>query len=719
MKIFSQMDETDCGAACIAMISKHYGLQRSITSIRQVAGTDTKGTNLAGMVQAAKELGFDARALKGDANALNTTLPMPFIVHLARTSEKGTLLHFAVVRKISKKKIYLLDPDPDYGKFSISKEAFLKEWTGYVIFLNPTNEFKKEKSNKSLLFHFLPVLKPHAKTLALSSIASVILIVFGILSSFYFRYIIDEVLFSNATFTLLTFSIGMLFIVILQAILGALRNALLTHFAFKTDLHLIFSYFSHILHLPLSFFDTRKTGEIISRFEDAGKIRNALSQAVISVVMDTAMILIVGPVLFAINRTLFFIVLLTVPFSSLILYIFSKLYRTQYKKLMNENAELQSYLVEAVNGSSTIKALNAESLVFSEYEKKQMKLTWTGWKAAHITIYQTMSTELIKQIGSTVLFWVGSYFIIKGKFSVGTLISFNALAAYFTGPLERLVNLQASLQEAFVAANRLGEILELELEQDEEKKFIEPETVEGNIVFQDVAFRYGTRKYVYENISFAIQKGQWIAFVGPSGCGKTTLIKLLLKFYLPESGSIHIDNYDIRDLDASAIRSHIGYVPQDIFLFSGSIADNIALHKPSATLEEIMEAAQKTGAHEFINTLPDRYNTILGERGATLSGGEKQRLALTRAVLGSPQVLILDEATSNLDTVSEKLVHQTIETLRKERITTILIAHRLSTVVNCDTIFVIDKGQIVQKGPHKELVKKEGLYQRLWEGTVI
>ena len=267
--------------------------------------------------------------------------------------------------------------------------------------------------------------------------------------------------------------------------------------------------------------------------------------------------------------------------------------------------------------------------------------------------------------------------------------------------------------------SRLGEILELELEQDEEKKFIEPETVEGNIVFQDVAFRYGTRKYVYENISFAIQKGQWIAFVGPSGCGKTTLIKLLLKFYLPESGSIHIDNYDIRDLDASAIRSHIGYVPQDIFLFSGSIADNIALHKPSATLEEIMEAAQKTGAHEFINTLPDRYNTILGERGATLSGGEKQRLALTRAVLGSPQVLILDEATSNLDTVSEKLVHQTIETLRKERITTILIAHRLSTVVNCDTIFVIDKGQIVQKGPHKELVKKEGLYQRLWEGTVI
>lgn len=719
MKLIQQLDETDCGAACIAMIAIHYGLHRSITSIRQVSGTDTKGTNLAGMVQASKKLGFDAHALKGNADALTPDLPVPFIVHLARPSDRGTLMHFAVVKKITKNKVFLLDPDSSFGRHSMPKEEFLKIWTGYVIFLTPAKEFKREKGSGSLLFQFLPILKPHAKTLALACVASVILIVFGIVSSLYFRYVIDEILFSNAKLSLAAFSIGMLCIVILQAVMGAVRNTLLTNFAFKTDLQLIFSYFSHVLHLPLSFFDTRKTGEIISRFEDAGKIRNALSQAVISVIMDTAMILVVGPVLFAVNKTLFFIVLLTVPFSSVILYIFSKLYRKQYKKLMSENAEVHSYLVESINGSATVKALNAESLVFNEYEKRQMKMTWTGWKAAHLSIYQGMSTELVKQIGSTALFWVGSFLIIQGEFSIGTLISFNALASYFTGPLERLVNLQASLQEAFVAANRLGEILELELEQDEEKRFIEPAAIEGNIQFNDVAFRYGTRKYVYEKLSFTIEKGQWAAFVGPSGCGKTTLIKLILKFYVPESGSIHIDKYDIRDLDASSLRTLIGYVPQDIFLFSGTIAENIALHKPSASLEEIMEASQKTGAHEFINSLPDRYNTVLGERGATLSGGERQRLALTRALLGSPQVLILDEATSNLDTVSEKLVHQTIEKLRSERITTILIAHRLSTVVNCDKIFVLDKGLIAEAGTHEELVQADGLYKKLWDGVVV
>lgn len=719
MKYIQQLDETDCGAACIGMVARYFGLQRSITSIRQEAGTDAKGTNLAGMVQAAEKLGFTAQALKGNADSLTKDLPVPFIVHIARQTDKGTLLHFAVIKKISKTKVYLYDPDPIFGKFSMLKEDFLNIWTGYVVFLSPSKEFKKENRSSSLLFQFLPILKPHSKTLVLACVASIILIIFGILSSLYFRYIIDEILFSNAKLSLAALSIGMLFVVILQAVMGAVRNTLLTNFAFKTDLQLVFSYFSHVLHLPLSFFDTRKTGEIISRFEDAGKIRNALSQAVISVIMDTAMILIIGPVLFTINKTLFFIVILTVPFSSIILYVFSKLYRKQYKKLMSENAEVHSYLVESINGTATVKALNAENLIFNEYEKRQMKMTWTGWKAAHLTIYQSMTTDLIKQIGSTVLFWVGSFLIIQGNFSIGTLISFNALATYFTGPLERLVNLQASLQEAFVAANRLGEILELELEQNEEKSFIQPTSLEGAIQFKDVSFRYGTRKYVYEQLNFSIDKGQWNAFVGPSGCGKTTLIKLLLKFYLPESGSIHIDNYDIRDLDASSLRSLVGYVPQDIFLFSGTIAENIALHKPTATLEEIIETAQKTGAHEFISDLPDRYNTVLGERGATLSGGERQRLALTRALLGAPRILILDEATSNLDTVSEKLVHQTIEKLRTERITTILIAHRLSTVVNCDKIFVLNNGSIVECGTHKELRAANGLYQQLWEGSVL
>lgn len=270
-RYFQQLDETDCGAACLAMITSHFGLHRSITTIRQMACTDTKGTNLAGMVQAAQNLGMEAHALKGNADALPPDIPVPFIAHMAIPTEKGTLLHYTVITKITKKYIGIWDPDPNKKKYRMDKEAFCKQWTGYVIFLKPDTSFKKEKSGGNLLFKFLPILKPHKKLLILAAVASFVLIIFGILSSLYFRYIIDEILFSSAKFTLAALSVGMLFVVVLQAIMNAVRNILLTNFAYKTDLQLIFSYFSHVLHLPLSFFDSRKTGEILSRFEDAGK----------------------------------------------------------------------------------------------------------------------------------------------------------------------------------------------------------------------------------------------------------------------------------------------------------------------------------------------------------------------------------------------------------------------------------------------------------------
>jgi ATP-binding cassette subfamily B protein len=719
MHYTQQFDETDCGPACLAMIASHFGMKKSITSIRTLAGTDKQGTNLAGMVQVAQKLGFTVKALKGTAEALTPDMPLPFIAHVAKPSEKGLLLHFVLVVKITKKHMEIWDPDPTVKKKRMTRDYFCKIWSGYVLFLNPGQDFKPEKGSEAILFRFLPLLRPHAGTLALAGVISLLLIAFGIVGSFYFRYVIDEVLFSNARLTLTVISIGMLCIIVFQAILGVLRNILLNHFAFKADLTLVFSYFTHILRLPLSFFDSRKTGEILSRIEDAQKIRQVLSQTVITVVMDTLMIVVIGPVLFATSSTLFYILLITVPLSSVILYVFSRMYKKQYRKLMAEGADVQSYLVESVSGMPTVKALNAQNNVFWEYEKRQMKVTWTGWKARRISIFQSMSSELIEGLSNTVIFWVGSFLIMKSQFSLGTLISFTALAGYFTGPLHRLVNLQSSLQEAFVAADRLGEILELEVEIKEDQRALKPEKFSGKIEARNIEFRYGTRKPVYTGLDFTINAGDWIAFVGPSGCGKTTLVKLLLKFYQAEKGDIHLDGHNLQDIDTLYLRSKIGYVPQEIFLFSGSIADNIALHKPDSPLEEIVEAAKKSGAHEFIVNLPERYNTILGERGATLSGGERQRLALARALLGSPEILIFDEATSNLDSISERMIHQTIQALRSERITTIFIAHRLTTVVACDCIYVIDGGKIVQGGKHAELISTEGLYKSLWEGTQV
>jgi ATP-binding cassette subfamily B protein len=718
MYYFPQLDETDCGAACLAMVASHFKSRLSIAAIRQIAGTDQKGTNLAGMVQASKKLGFDAKALKGNAEALTAELPLPFIAHVSISHAQGTLLHYVVVKAIGKDHVEVWDPSPDKKKQKLKREDFLKLWTGYVIFLSPAADFKPEKGG-NLLLRFLPLLRPHTGTLALAGVTSILLILFGILGSFYFRYIIDEVLLSRAQFTLTALSIGMLVLVVFQAVLGVVRNILLTHFSFKADVRLLFSYVSHVLRLPLGFFDSRKTGEILSRLEDAGKIRQALSQAALSVVMDTLMILVIGPVLFFTSPTLFFILLVTVPLASAVVIIFSRLYRKRYRQLMVEGADLQSYLVESVNGVNTVKAMNAQARVFHEYERKQMRVVREGWSASRLSIWQGMCTELIQGLGNTVIFWVGSWFIMQGQLSIGTLISFNALAAYFIGPLQRLINLQSGLQEAFVAADRLGEILDLEGEIVEGGKWLKPAEIGGRIDFRAVAFRYGTRKPVYQNLALSIQAGEWVAFVGPSGCGKTTLAKLLFKFYQPESGDILLDGHNLQDIDTLFLRSRIGYVPQEVFLFSGSIAENIALHQPDASLEEIVEAARRAGADEFIVNLPERYNTKLGERGATLSGGERQRLALARALLGSPDILILDEATSNLDAISERRIHDTIACLRTQRITTILIAHRLSTVTACDRIFVIDQGAVVQSGPHAQLVAEDGLYRSLWEGVLV
>ncbi len=717
MKFIPQFDETDCGAACIAMIASHYGSNKSITTIREVAGTDREGTNLAGLLKASTNLGFAARAMKGESDSFNTALPVPFIAHTKEKKDTGEILHFVVVISISKKHVTVLDPGQ--GRIRYNRQCFLDKWTGYVVFLNPSSDFTPDKGHKNKLLRFLPLLKPHVKSLVFAGLSSLILIALGIIGSFYFRYLIDEVIFSKAEFTLNALSLGMVIIVVFQAVLGSVRSMILSHFSIRVDLRLIYSYLSHILQLPLAFFDSRKTGEILSRLGDVQNIRDALSQASVSVVMDTLMLLVVGPFLFLTNKTLFFIVLMTVPLSSLVVWIFSFYYKKQYRALKAESADVQSYLVEMVHGMPTVKAMNAQERVFWEFEKKQMKATMTGWATNKLSVLGGFLTDIIDGLGGTIFFWIGSFFILKGQMSLGTLISFNALAGYFTGPLQRLINLQPSLQEAFVSADRIGEILELDPEISGTERLITPEKIEGAIQVRDVTFQYGTRRPLFEKISLDIKPGEWVAFVGPSGCGKTTLVKMLLKFYKPISGNITIDGNNIEDIDTIHLRSKIGYVSQDVFLFSGTIWENIALHCPDASMEEIVEAAKRAQAHEFISELPQRYNTPLAERGASLSGGERQRLALSRAFLGKPEILIFDEATSNLDSISEHKIHEVLKSIRGQKITTIMNAHRLTTVVGCDRIFVIDKGMILQTGSHEELLAQEGLYQSLWKGSQI
>lgn len=715
MKYFQQLDMTDCGAACIAMIASHFGKNLNIAEVRSHAGTDIIGTNINGIIIASKKYGMNATPVKGTKESITQKLETPFIVHMHIVRDEDNWVdHFLVVKKITKKYIYIWDPDPLYKKQKMSYEKFFEWWTGYAVFLEPDVSFKKSDKKDNLLLKFLPIFLPHKKTIVFSFLCSVLLLAFGIVTSFYYKYIFDEVIYSKAAFSLHTLTAGMLLVTIVQSLVGTVRSVLLSHFSFKTDLQLNFSYLAHIFNLPLSFFESRKSGEILSRLGDLGKIKQTISSAALSGIMDVVMLVVSGPFLLSINARLFGISIATVITVALISIIYAKIYRSYYAKSMSQNAEVQSYLYESLNGVATVKALNAEEIVNTEYEKKKMTAINTGWTLNRYGISQGLISELINVISEILVFWLGCSAIIGGTMSFGTLITFNSLLGYFTGPLFRLINIQNQVQEALVAAERVGEILELEKEKDDSIKYMKPEKIEGHICFDDVTFAYGSRRPVYEHLNLEIPAGSWTAFVGPSGSGKSTFVKLIMKFYETNEGRVFLDGNDIRDIDTSYLRSRIGYVPQDIFLFSGTVRENIALHNPNATLEDIIEAAKKAGAHEFIEKLPKRYETMLGEHGGGLSGGEKQRLALARALLGNPSLLILDEATSSLDTVSEMEIHKVIRQLRDDKISVILIAHRLTTVTGCDKIFVMKDGKIIEHGSHKQLLEENGLYKEMW-----
>ena len=624
-----QHDITDCGAACLATISKQYGLNLSISKIREVAGTDKQGTNAYGMIKAAEQLGFSAKGVKGDKEAFFTEFPLPAIAHVV---VDGSLLHYVVIHKITKKQIIIADPGKGIVKYT--PEEFFKIWTGVLILLVPTSKFQKGNENKGVLSRFFGLMFPQKRLLLNIFLSSLIITVFGILASFYFRFIMDDIVPNSLRKTLITLSIGVIVLYIFKAVLEAFRNHLMLYLSQKLDIPLILGYYQHVLGLPMNFFGTRKVGEIVSRFMDASKIRDAISSATLSIMIDTLMALVGGIVLFSQNHLLFGISVIVVALYGVIVFAFNKPVKKINEKQMEDNSQVTSYLVETLNGIETVKAFHAEDKAQAKTDKLFVKLLKSVFKGGMITNAQQTLTGAISTIGGTVILWVGVVSVLNGNMTLGSLLTFNALLAYFLDPVKNLINLQPTMQTAIVAAERLSEILDLELEKaaDENRK-LSPQTLNYPIKIENLDFRYGTRKLVLENINMTIGAGEKIALVGESGSGKTTLSKLLMNFYPWEKGEIFIGDYNLKDINLESLRNRIAYISQDIFLFSGTIRENLELGNEDATLEDIIEACKLSKADEFINQMPLRYETMLEENGANLSGGQKQRLAIARALL--------------------------------------------------------------------------------------
>ncbi|MDR2149141.1 MAG: peptidase domain-containing ABC transporter [Tannerella sp.] len=707
MKI-KQRDITDCGAACLASVAGHYKLKLPISRIRQIAGTDKRGTNVLGMVKAAEQLGYTAKGVRGNTDAL-PNIPLPAIAHVVL---KNGLQHYVVIYQVKAGQIQYMDPsDGDYHKESI--EEFQEKWSGVLVLLVPGGNFKTGNEKTSIFQRFMFLLAPHKTVLAASLFGAVIYTVLGLSTSIYIQKITDNVLVNSNENLLNLMSIVMILILVFQIFISVNKSILMLNTGQKIDARLILGYYKHLLRLPQRFFDTMRIGEIISRINDAVKIRIFINDVIISLIVNILIVFFSFALMFVYSWKLALILLICIPLYVVIYIITDRLNKKRERKLMEQSADLESQLVESLNSVRTIKEFGIEDFANLKTENRFVKLMDSVYKSAVNSFFSTNSTEFVSRIFTIIILWVGSYYVIDNAITPGELLSFYALIGYLTNPVSSLIGMNKTVQNALIAADRLFEIMDLERETEENKIELDKGLI-GNIVFEHVSFSYGTRVDVFEDFNLTIQKGTVTAIIGESGSGKTTLAALLQKLYPLKSGKILIGEANIEHFDNQSIRTFISSVPQELYLFSGSIIDNIAIGDFSPDIQHIMQICNRLGMLSFIEKLSHGFNTNIGENGSQLSGGQKQRIAIARALYRNPEILILDEATSSLDSESEKFVIQAVKYLKSQGKTVIIIAHRLSTIVESDTIIVLENGKVLEQGNHKELLTKTGAYFQMW-----
>ncbi|MBX4271774.1 peptidase domain-containing ABC transporter [Clostridium estertheticum] len=712
--LVKQLDATDCAAACLATACMYYKKEITITKLRDILGTDIKGTTLKGLEEGAKKLGFDTKAIRVDKQGFSSKFTLPVIAH---TITKEGLSHFVIVHEIKKAVVTILDPAKGVIKQNI--DEFFKEFDGVLLLLLPNHEFSVKKDKKeNMLLKFVSILLPQKALFIYTIIASVILTLLGIASSFFNKILMDEILPYSLKNELMVFTIGFLVIGITQILIAAIRQQMLLYLSQKISISLLLGYFRHVYKLPMKFFASRKVGDILTRFRDATTIQNILTSVSLSLIMDVTLAFVSAVVLYIMNQTLFIVVLILTVISAALIYIFKSPYKIINLEQMEAEARLNSHIIESLKGIETIKVNAAEEKSLEKLEIEYVRNLRIGFRTGVLSNIQGSISSAISTIGNLVLMFLGATMVIDGKTTLGSLMAFISLSGYFMGPIGRLVGLQLSIQEAGISLKRISEIYEVEKEQDETKvDKIKIDKINGDIELNNITFSYGSRAPVLNNLNIKIPKGKKVALVGESGSGKSTISKLLLKYYSPEEGNIKIAGYDIEELDIYNLRRQIAYVPQNIELFSGNITENVTLGKENFTYGDVKIACENAGCSSFIDKLPGKYDTFLEEAGGGLSGGERQRIALARAFIKKANFIILDEATSNLDFISEAKIYDTLFVKGKET-TMLIIAHRLSTIRNCDIIYVMDNGNVVEKGSHDELITKKGYYYKLYVSQV-
>ncbi|PWB26697.1 peptidase domain-containing ABC transporter [Flavobacterium sp. HTF] len=703
-----QHDIKDCGAACLASIGNHFKVNLPIARIRQYANTDKRGTNVLGIIEAAEKMGFTAKGVKGGLDSLDK-IPLPSIAHIIT---KEQLHHYVVIYKTEKSKITVMDPG--FGKMEIyTFEEFQKVWSGVLILFAPNDNFKILNEKTSPIKRFWNLIQPHKIILIQALVGAMLFTVLGLAMSIYIQKITDYVLVDGNRNLLNLLSVSMIAVILLQAYIGSKKSIFVMKTGQLIDAKLILGYYKHLLHLPQRFFDTMQIGEIISRINDAIKIRSFINEVAIDMIVNVFIVIFSFTLMFTYYWKLALIILIIIPFYITIYFILNKFNKKVERNIMENAAELQTQLVESITHVRTVKEFGIEDFTNLKTENKFVKLLFITYKSGLNGIFANTSTQFLASLFTVILMWIGSGYVIDRDITPGELFSFYALIGYFTSPVASLINMNKTAQNALIAADRLFEIMDLEREETENKIELQKENL-GDIKFENVSFRYGSRQEVFKNFTAVFRKNETTAIVGESGSGKTTLISLLQNLYPIKEGKISIGKYDLQYVYYHSLRNVIGVIPQQLNLFSGNIIENIALGDSFPNIQRILDLSKQLGIIEFVEKLPNGFETQIGENGAMLSGGQKQRIAIARALYKNPEILLMDEATSSLDTNSEKIVKDVIDKFKSQGKTIIVIAHRLSTISNANTIFVMKNGAIVESGNHFDLLEQKSEYYNLW-----
>lgn len=709
IKYIKQEDEKDCGPVCLTMISNYYGKKVSIEKIRKIAGTDRNGTNLFGLIEVGKYLGLEITGVQAENTDNLKEINYPCIAHIL--NKKG-LEHFVIIEKIKNDTIYIVDPDS--GKYATSLSEFDTYWTKILLLIDKTEKFNSEDERPSISILFKNLITSNFKYIGLIFLASLLINLLGFLGTFYFKLLIDDILPSNIIYNLHILSGAILLMYLVQSLITYFRSHLILFLSLKIDIKIMLDYYNHVLKLPMEFFETRKSGEILSRFMDSSKIREAFSTVTVTFFIDTLMIFLGSILLYLQSNRLFFITLIFVPIYILLAVIFRKPFEKYNRQQMEQNSELNSYLIETINGISTIKSYTAEEEVSIKSESFFIRLIKKVLKLGIVTNIQMSIKGFLSLLISTVILWIGSYYVINNQMTLGELITFNALVVYFLGPIERMIDAQPIIQSAIVASRRIVEILDLEVEEKENA--VSEFSFHNQIQINNLYFNYGHREDLLKDINITIHKNSFVALVGESGSGKSTLAKLLVNYYQAKQGDIQIDQKNIVSIENKSLRKNIGYVSQKNFFFSGSILENLLLgNQRNITMDEIISACRNAQIHDFIEELPQGYQTTLEANGDNLSGGQLQRLALARLYIKNPEVFILDEVTSALDSTTENKIINNLHNISKEGKTVIIISHKLSTIEKVDNIYCMKNGAIVEQGNHKQLLSNRSEYYTLWK----